>query len=324
MREGFEDLLVPDFNLEYDFDESKFIKFLGKAKLDLDTLKEHSLYELGVGELIKESFILNNAGVLFFARQPQHFIKQAYLTCVRYQGSSMAGVIDRKDLTGDLLSLVDEAESFVKRHTRLAYKFEGFKRIDIQEYPYNAIREAIINAVCHRDYMLQNNIFVNVFDDRIEVISPGSIPNNLTIKQIYGHSNPRNFKIVELFKKTNYSEKLGSGLKRMNELMTNHGLKKPIYEANQAFFKVTFQGPKDKITELVKTTTETDLKELGLNERQIQVLNHLQKHKKITSSEYQTIIGTTEKTAQRDLKELTQKGLIQKKGTGKDTTYFLE
>lgn len=316
-------MLVPDFNLEYDFDEGKFIKFLGKAKLDLDTLKEHSLYELGVGELIKDLFILNNAGVLFFARQPQHFIKQAYLTCVRYQGSSMAGVVDRKDLLGDLLSLVDEAESFVKRHTRLAYKFEGFKRIDIQEYPYNAIREAIINAVCHRDYMLQNNIFVNVFDDRIEVISPGSIPNNLTIKQIYGHSNPRNFKIVELFKKTNYSEKLGSGLKRMNELMTNHGLKKPTYETNQAFFKVTFQGPKDKINELVKTTTETDLREIGLNERQVKLLNHLQKKGSLTRVEIQEFIGTTKKTTNRDLSELIEKGFIKREGKSKKANYKL-
>ncbi len=320
---GFDELLVRKFNFEFDFDESRLNKFLAKANIDLDTAPEQALYELGCGKLVRNEFAVNNAGILFFAREPQKLIKQSYIICARYQGTGMASVIDRKDLHGDLLSLVDEAEAFVKRNTRLAYRFDGFKRIDIEEYPYDAIKEAMINAVCHRNYFSKNNVFVNVFDDRVEVISPGSIPNNLTIKQVYGESHPRNFKIVELFKKVHYIEKLGSGLKRMEELMLMHGLKKPLYEANQASFKVTFSGPKERILDLVKPSNEIDLRELGLNERQIKALNYLQEKKIISREGYEKQFKTSERTANRELQELISKGFIKKEGTGRATKYKL-
>ncbi len=323
IMDKFDELLLKDFNLEFDFDETKFNRFLIRAKIDLDYYKEQLLFELGCGEFREEKFQINNAGALFFALQPQKFVEQSYITCARYQGNSMVSVIDRKDLTGDLLGLVDEAEAFVKKHTRLAYRFDGFKRIDIEEYPYNAIREAIINAVCHRDYSVKNNVFVNVFDDRIEIISPGNIPNNLSLKEVYGASHPRNYRILELFRKAGLIEKLGSGLKRMEELMLLHGLKKPLYQPTTAYFKVTFFGPKDKILELVKPSNELDLRTLGLNERQIKALNFLQEKKEITSQEYQKFTGAIERTAQRDLIDLIKKGFILKKGIGKQTKYSL-
>lgn len=321
---AFDELPVQNFNLEFDFDEQKFARFLAKANLGIDVVKEHALFELGCGTLDGKKFVVNNACVLLFALKPEQFIEQNYITCVRYHGNSMASVIDRKDMRGDLLTLVDEAEAFVKKHTRLAYRFEGFKRIDVEEYPYNAVREAVINAVCHRDYELKNNIFVNIFDDHIEVISPGSIPDNLTLKEVYGTSHPRNYRIVELFRKANLIEKLGSGLKRMEELMLIHGLKKPEYEATLAHFKVTFFGPQDKLFEMVKPIRELSLKDLGLNDRQVKALKHLQKNLKITAQEFVKIFKVDRKTAQRDLKELTKKGFITKTGKGKKTEYALQ
>ncbi|MDD5162716.1 MAG: ATP-binding protein [Candidatus ainarchaeum sp.] len=319
----FDEQLVEEFNIEFDFDETKFNRFLAKAKVDLDSAKEQVLYELGCGTFYNKGFFLTATGVLFFGLQPEKFFPQSYVTCVRYHGNSMASVIDRKDLYGDLVSLVDESEAFVKRHTRLAYLFDGFKRVDIEEYPYKAIREAIINAVCHRDYPSRNNVFVNVFDDRVEVISPGTIPDNLTLKEVYGRSHPRNFKILELFHKIDYIEKIGSGLKRMEELMLFHGLKKPVYETNRAFFQATFLGPKEKILELVKPSNVLDLHELGLNEDQVKALNFFQNKKQFSALEYQKLLGTTKRTAQRHLKELIKNGLISKQGIGKKTIYSM-
>jgi len=319
----FDEILREDFNLEFDFSETKFNSFLARAGLPLDSVKEQVLYELSLGKLFNNKFVVNNAGVLFFALNPQQFVSQSFVCCVRYQGNSMASIIDRKDLVGDLVFLVNESEAFVKRHTRLAYLFDGFKRIDIEEYPYDAIKEAVINAVCHRDYFSLNNVFVNVFDDRIEVISPGSIPNNLTLKEVYGTSNPRNHKITELFKKIHYIERLGSGLKRMDELMLLHGLKKPVYEINTAFFKVIFNGPKEKILELVKPSNELDLRELGLNERQVKALNFIQEKKVITRKEYQEKFGVSKMTASRDLFQLTEKGMVKVEGKSVIAKYFL-
>ncbi len=311
------------FSMEFDADETKFMQILAKAKMDFDTPREQAMYELGCGSFDGKKFVANNTGVLLFGRKPQERFPQAYATCVRYHGNSMAKVIDRKDFYGDLFSMVDEAESFVKRHTRLAYLFDGFKRRDIEEYPYDAIKEAIINAVCHRDYEIQNNIFVNVFDDTVEVFSPGNIPNNQTLKQVYGHSNPRNRIILEAFHKASYVEKLGSGLKRMDELMLIHGLKKPQYEMSTVYFKVTFHGPEDKILELIKPSNVLDLREIGLNERQIKALNYLQNTGRLTRKEYGEKFVSSKTASARDLQELVKKGFIKTEGAGKRTTYSL-
>ncbi len=327
MKEGekaFEKRLVGNFSFELEFDEQKLQKFAEKANMSLDLVPEQALYELNCGELVDNQFVINNAGLLFFAKQPERRIRQNYITCVRYQGNTMISAIDRKDLYGGLISLVDEAEAFVKKHTRLAFKMDGFRRIDIEEYPYSAVREAIVNAVCHRDYDIENNIFVNVFNDRIEVISPGSIPRGLTLKEVEGKSIPRNAIITELFRKAGYIERLGTGLKRMKEEMLMHGLDFPRYTVTKVYFQVTFNGPGDKILDLVQPSNELDLRTLGLNERQIEILPYLQQHKFTTSEEYAKKFDITNRTARRDLEKLAAIGYLEKTGKTRASKYSLK
>lgn len=325
-RKGFDRELVKDFNFELEFDEQKMQAFLEKAKMPLDLVPEQALHEIGCGKLVDGQFVINNAGVLFFAKRSERFVKENYVTCIKYKGESVMHMIDRKAIYGDLVSLVDETEKFVKMHTRIASKFEGFTRIDIEEYPYLAVREAIVNAVCHRDYSIENNIFVNIFDNRVEVISPGSIPNNLTLQEVWGKSNPRNRTIVDLFHQLGerYVEKAGTGLKRMEEEMILKGLRKPTYESNKAFFTVTFFGPGDKIFDLVKPSNKIDLRKLGLNERQLRLLNFLSKEqKKISSKQYCEMFNVGRNTANLDLTKLIKLQFIQSEGKAKATHYFL-
>ncbi len=315
--------LVKVFNFELEFDEQKLLNFLKKANMPLDLVPEQALLELGCGKLVNGEFVINNSGLLFFAKNPQRMLPWVFIRCSRLKGTNF---IDKQKIAGNLWGMVDEAMAFVKRNTRVAAKFDGFKRIDIEEYPYTAIREAIVNAVCHRNYHIENNVFVNIFDDRIEVISPGPIPNNLTVEQIRGKSIPRNRIILELFERLgpDYVERTGTGFNRMDELMKEHGLNKPEYKANQAFVEVTFQGPGEKILELVKPSNETDLRELGLNERQIRALNYLQENKIITSSKYCKLFDAANRTARKDLNKLLKKSLIERKGKGRSTKYFLK
>lgn len=323
-KSPFEERFAADFSFQRDFDQEKFENFLNKTKTENRSAEEQFLWKR-IGKLQNGEFMLNNAGILFFAYKPNEFIRQNTLTCVRFHGNTKISIIDRKDLQSDLLSMVDEAEAFVKKHTRLASIYDSFKRIDIEEYPYLAIREAIINAVAHRDYdMDTTQIYVNVYDDSVEVISPGSIPKGLNLKQVQGKSNPRNYLIVDLLHKVGYIEKLGTGLKKMREAMLKHGLKEPIYDINRAFFQITFLGPGKDILNLVKPSNEVDLRELGLNERQIKALNKIQYKKIITATEYEKLLGTTHKTAQRDLSELIQKGFMRKEGTKKGAKYYLK
>lgn len=325
MKESFETQLVEDFTFDIELSKTKLSRFLARIGLPSDLSSEQALTELKCGKFVNKKFVVNNAGILFFGVRPTFFIKQSIVTCIRYRGNDKIQVIDRKDFDLDLVSVIDEVEAFVKKHTNAASKIQGFKRIDIDEYPIEAIREAIINAVCHRNYFLKTtNVFVNIYDDRIEVISPGAIPRGLRLKQIKRKSIPRNKLIYSLFKKIGYIEKSGNGLEKIEKLMLEHGLQKPVYETSKVFFQITFQGPKEKILELVKERNETDLRELGLNKRQIKALNYLQKNKVVSSSEYQKLLGTTEKTSQRDLKELIEKSFIEKRGQSRSTYYLLK
>lgn len=319
---SFDKRLVKDFSFDFEFDEQKLTRFLAKANLSLDYIREQVLYELDCGKPIDHAFFINNAGILFFAKEPQKRIDNAFISCFRYKGNSMQAMLSQ-DCEGDLTSQINEAEAFVKLHTRTAFKFDGFKRINIEEYPFTAIREAIVNAVCHRDYSIKNNIIVNVFDDRVEIISPGGIPNNLTLKEVRGKSYPRNWIISKLFRKIKEIEKVGTGLNRMDELMLAHGLKKPEYEANQSFFVVSFYGPKEKIFDLVKPSNEMDLRELGLNDRQIKVLSYLQEKRVLTAKNYKILFKVTRKTAVRDLNKLLELKLLMRKGKTHNTQYFL-
>lgn len=322
-EENFDKRLITDFNFELEFDKQKLENFLRKANMPLDLMPEQALHELGCGKMVNGEFQINNAGLLFFAKEPQQWFPWVFIRCSRLKGTNF---LDKQKIAGDLRSMVDEAMVFVKRNTRVAAKFDGFKRIDIEEYPYTAIREAIINAVCHRGYCIENNVFVNIFDDRIEVISPGPIPNNLTVEEVRGKSVPRNRVILELFERlgSDYVERTGTGFNRMDESMLVHGLKKPQYTATKAYFQVTFNGPRDKILDLVRPSNEIDLRDLGLNERQAKALEWVQQKKRTTRQEYQKKFDMSKRTAVRELLDLVEKNLLNMQGKGKNTSYSLK
>ena len=107
----------------------------------------------------------------------RHFFPQAYITCLLAKGKDKVHILDRKDFEGGLVADIENALRFIERNTRTAYRIEGLKRQNIPEYPMKALREAITNAVMHRDWFFDGaNVFVEIYTDRIEVSSPGSLP----------------------------------------------------------------------------------------------------------------------------------------------------
>jgi len=132
-----------------------------------------------LGCLVNEDgrWVTSNAGVMLFTEDPQRFIGQAEVACVRFKGSKVVTYIDRRDLGGPLYQLVDDAEQFICRHMKVGRRIEGFVGVEYREYPQEAVRKAILNAVVHRDYSRRGQrIRVFMFDDRIEVYSPGPLP----------------------------------------------------------------------------------------------------------------------------------------------------
>ena len=282
------------------------------------------LQNLGAVTKHRGKLVPTVAGVLFFGKKPRRFLRNVVVDCARFKGTGMTEFIDRATLEGSLPELIDDTELFVRKNTRAAAKVIDFERINIPEYPYAAIREAVANAVAHRDYSFSSAVVrVMIFDDRVEVESPGRLPKGVDIKHLEGRHVPRNETIAQLLYDIGYIEKFGTGIRRMREEMRAHGLQEPLFREDGEFFKVTFYGPGEKILELAKPQRGVDLKEMGLNDRQIEALRLMINEKQIfTNRRYRNVFKVTNKTAATDLNFLVKKGMAQVKGRGRSVEYL--
>jgi len=188
---------------------------------------------------------LSLAGLLLFGKQPDRFVYHARISAVRWQGVEAGEVIlDRQEIGGRLPQQIERAEAFVLRNTSLETRIEGVKQQDYPQYPRPVFREAIVNAVAHRDYSLEGaQILLYIFDDRIEVRSPGTLPNGVTLTNIRTHySKARNETIARVLLTLGYVNTLGSGIPRMIRLMREHTGREPDLEVIDQQFLVRLWG----------------------------------------------------------------------------------
>ena len=266
------------------------------------------------------------AAVLLFAREPQQFVPQSVVGLARFPDTTRGTtqIVDRADVEGDLAEIIDRAEAFVRRNTRIASKIYHARRAEITEYPFPAIREGIANAVIHRDYwQAGSRTQVAVYADRIEVENPGGLLPPITVETL-GHTPPvwRNPDLAGLLYRLGYIEQFGTGIERMRRDMRAHGLPEPRFEAGPGWFRVTFPGPGEHILDLIPEEGVTDLRALGLNERQIEALRLMvNEGQTMTASRYVQLFGVNRRTAQRDLGELVAKGQAKRIGQGAATAY---
>jgi ATP-dependent DNA helicase RecG len=273
-----------------------------------------------------------NAGVLLFCEDPYRFLRQNEITCAQFKGADMLRIIDRRDLRGPLPDLVVEAEQFLYRHIRIGHEVIGFEGIDYWEYPREAMREALINAVIHRDYSIAGGrIRIFMFDDRIEFYSPGDLLPGVTVEKMQrleSQSKLRNPVIVEVFRDlggfiektcTEQSECMGTGIQRMARAMQEHGLAIPRFEELGGEFRLTLVGPGEGFMEKADALA----RQREINNRQRQVLAYLRERGRITRQEYEDLTGVRHSLANRELRDLVDKGLICRSGTGQKIHYVL-
>jgi len=263
-----------------------------------------------------------NAALLFFGKDPSEHISHHEIRIARFKGTDRFETLDSQEIKGHIYKMLDEVKSFVRRNTRLANKIVEFKRVDIPEYPFEAIREALINAIAHRDYTRRGApIMVAIFDDRIEVRNPGGLLPGLDIKNLEGQHETRNKAICSIFHETLDMERYGTGITKMKKYMKRHGLSIPKLSEEGDNFVVKFFGPGEKILDLVSSIPEerqTDLKKLGLNKRQVEALRLMVNEKQtLEIVDYCKKFDVTEKTARRDLKKMISIGYVEKIGATK-------
>lgn len=318
----------PVRNASYDdMDEQKVTYFLArraeKRGVSIPVIPiPQILANMGVAIKENKRIIPTTTGLLFFGKNPQKFIAHSRINIARFKGIVPVEFIDRAELIGTVPQIIEESEKFIRRNTRKASKIVDFERIDIPEYPYVAIREAIVNAVAHREYMTDKSpIQVYIFDDRIEIFNPG-VPN-VDIEELEGKHIPRNELICKLLNDYGYMEAFGTGIGRMRLQMRDHGLGEPVLEIKKQFFKVTFLGPKEDILKLVKPE-RTDLRKQGLNDRQIKALAYAFDKHMISHKEYCQLFEVNNFTAFKELKEMVDKGFLKQQGKGLDSNYELQ
>lgn len=265
------------------------------------------------------------AGILLFGRNPQQFLPSAQILIARYPGREMGDTFLRQVVDGPLPRQIVQAEAFLVDNMRRGAVMRGLIREETLEYPREAVREAIVNAVAHRDYSIRGaEIQVFMFSDRIEVHSPGRLPGHVTLENILHERFSRNEVIVQVLSDMGFIERLGYGIDRMIRLMEDAGLPPPQFEETANGFKLTLYGHGER---MLSTGQETRSRwaHLRLNERQQKALEYIAEHGSITNREYQQLVpDVSPETLRRDLADLVERGLLLKVGDKRATYYIFK
>lgn len=293
-----------------DFSFQKYREYLRIAKLDITIEPGDILANLGAAELQKGKLLLTNAACLFFMDDPQKYYPEAYVTAIRYHGPDRVTIIDRKDMRGDLVSQVGESMNFFKRHTSESLMITGAPRHDeVAEYPASAIREAVINALMHRDYFYDSSrVYMHIFSDRIEIENPGGLFKGLTVEDLGRRSVRRNRLIAELFFRLGFIEMVGGGIGRMFAAMKDNGNPPPEIRATN-FFTITF-----KRRVLMNAGIE-------VSERQRKLLHFVKSRGPVSRDDCARHMEVSGDTALRELKTLLKRSLVEQTGRGRATRY---
>ena len=250
---------------------------------------------------------LRNAAVFLFSKR---FSYDYEIRMARFRGTDKNYFIDNQQAHGNFFELLDAGMSFFFKHLSLSGEIKGFKREEHLDVPATALREALINALCHRDYdIYQCSIGIAIYDDRIEIESPGLLPRELTPKTIKrSHkSYPRNEVVATVLYQITYLEKWGSGIKRIMDACKAEGSPQPFWSEEGGYTVVTF--PMNKLNGRIVIPNEPQ------NEHQNEHQNEPQKRaltieSLIVENESISINAIAERlnaariTVRRDLKKL--------------------
>lgn len=282
-----------------------------------------------------------HAGILLFGKDPRRFVRGAEITAVRFAGDTMGDTFMREDITGALPEQIRRVETFLRDVLRKGVTLGGsMARSEQYEYPLEAVRELVVNAVAHRDYSIQGDgIRLYVFKDRMEITSPGRLPGPVTVANIKDERFSRNPAIVQVLADLHFIERLGYGVDRVLELTRQHGLPEPLFTETDGGFKVTIFNALTPAAVAAKAEASpekpalanmVDLLELyrnvPLNPRQESVLIHLSEpsNTRITNSELQRLHPDVHpETIRRDLSDLVAKDILSKMGEKRGSYYVL-
>ncbi len=274
-----------------------------------------------------------NAGILLFGKDPQRYIRGSEITAARFAGNTMGDIFNREDITGTLPDQIRRAETFLADHLRKGVQLGStMERTEELEYPMEAARELVVNAVAHRDYSITGDgIRLFLFREHMEVSSPGGLAGPVTIDNIKEERFSRNPVIVQVLADMGFIERLGYGVDRVFSLMEAQNLPAPDFAETAGGFKVVLHRAADAQAEVATAIREHVNKlvnglDVPLNPRQEMTLRHLQNsgRTRITNSDLQNLFPDVHsETLRRDLADLVTKKILVKRGQKRGSYYML-
>lgn len=255
------------------------------------------------------------AGILLFGKNPQHFFSEAFIICPHFSGIEGRKAIASRDCIGTLLEQFQDAYDFVLSRLNTSFTIKGPRRTERREIPEEALREILINAIVHRNYHINAPIKIAIYENRIEIFSPGTFPGILDVHNLkMGITSIRNKAITKIFREAGYMEKLGSGFITLFESYEKYGLPTPEVIEGANYIKCILPRPSARVP---------ILKEDEQNELQ-SIVNLFAVTTQLSSGQIAENMHMSRATLGRRLAELLEKGILSKRGKGKGTRYFLK
>ncbi|MDR1973544.1 MAG: putative DNA binding domain-containing protein [Bacteroidales bacterium] len=307
---------VPNVQVEdlkpetFTFFKEKGIK---SGRIEEDSRNDTLLQVLENLKLVDKS-LLNRAAVMLFHPNPEKFVSGAYIKIGFFRTDS--DLLFQDEIHGNLFEQVEKTMDFLlTKYTKALISYEGITRVETYEYPKEALREALLNAVAHKDYTGPYPIQISVYADKIMIWNYGRLPENWTVEDLLDKhsSQPRNPDIATAFFRSGYVESWGRGMDKMKNLCLEAKIPVPQFSCKGNDFWTVFR--KD-------IYNKEDLSNRGLNERQIKAVLYVREKGKITNKEYQEINQISNRTATNELKELVENyNVLKITGAGAGTFY---
>ena len=247
----FDEMANEWFDMKADLADERFNRFARHAGLPAGMNKIQTLENL---HLVRNGR-MTNAGAWLLADDILKFNSAANVSCALFMGSTKTRILDRKDFNGDVYSIYQAVIGYLleKLNTELIIKARG--RDERLELPEEALREAVVNALAHRDYRSTANVQIYIFQDRVEIVSPGGLPAGMTPELLGKKSIPRNPLLFGMLYRMNAVEHVGSGIKRIRDICRNYGFEEPRIEVENDWITLSFLRPQLKDGVRVKEVT---------------------------------------------------------------------
>lgn len=303
----FDEAPCPGFDLSKDLDQDYFEEFRIEAGISKAIALQQIIQNL---KLTLPTDTIKNGAVLFFGKTPEAFVETATIRCVAFDGNTKTNIIDDKFFGGPLVMQYKQAMQWLKGKLNIRYEIEGGgPRKEHWEIPETALKEAIINAIGHRDYYDKGaRIHIELFNDRLEISNPGGLTSAISPNEFGSKSHSRNPLIFGLLVRIRLVEQLGSGISRIKLALKDAKLPEPQFKT-EGLFTVVFQRVKSRVKSRVK--------------KQDMILELIKTDKSITAEILSIQLHLSIKSVYRYLKKLKDSGKIKREGSDKSGSWII-